>query len=455
MIMRSPEPPIILLGVDGLEWDLLLPMIKRGRLPNITRLMERGYYGELDTLHPTLSPVIWTSVATGKVQKKHGIRGFSRRLPGGKITLFNSSNRKVKAIWNILSDYGKKVYTIGWWMTYPAEEINGIMVAQTNTTEQLNTRTGKHVWKGTLLNGVKGQVYPPGRQNEVLTIAKKVESELPNLTNQIFGEFEYPLSLLDRRLWNNCLWSFRADTIYHRISLRLAQEGPPPDLMMIYFGGTDVVSHRFWRYMQPDIYRHKPTQEQIANLGTVIEDYYAYIDMTLGQLVKHYDSDVTIIIISDHGFYPFNLNGRFDPDNPSKFSSGSHSDAPPGILIAAGPHILKSHKNQPIQSLNREDLERAGSVLDITPTILTMMHIPIGKDMDGTAMRNMFGDDFFIESQPAAIATHDTAEYLASRFEKALSPPGEQERLEQLRSLGYIDDAKKKDSAKSKKGKKY
>jgi len=50
-----------------------------------------------------------------------------------------------------------------------------------------------------------------------------------------------------------------------------------------------VVSHRFWRYMQPDIYRHKPTQEQIANLGTVIEDYYAYIDMTLGQLVKHYD----------------------------------------------------------------------------------------------------------------------------------------------------------------------
>jgi predicted AlkP superfamily phosphohydrolase/phosphomutase len=110
----STEPPIILIGVDGLEWNMILPLLKKEQLPNISRLMEKGYFGELETLRPTLSPVIWTSVATGKIREKHGIRGFVRRLPDGKVTLFNNSNRKVKAIWNILSYYGKKVHTIGW-----------------------------------------------------------------------------------------------------------------------------------------------------------------------------------------------------------------------------------------------------------------------------------------------------------------------------------------------------
>lgn len=443
---RGPtEPPIILMGVDGLEWDVILTLLKKERLPNIARLMEKGYYGELDTLRPTLSPVIWTGVATGKVRKKHGINGFVRRLPNKKITLFNNSNRKVKAIWNILSDYGKKVHTIGWWMTYPVEEIKGIMVAQTNTTDQLNTRAGNHVWKGMLRTGVKGQVYPPERQDEMLTIANEVERELPSLTKQIFGEFRHPLPLLDERLWNNCLWSFRADTTYHRISLRLAQEGSSPDLMLLYFGGTDVVSHRFWRYMRPEIYRHKPTPEQIENLGTVIEDYYAYIDRMLGQLLKLYESDVRIIVISDHGFQPDNLDAQFDPDNPpANISSGSHSDAPPGVLIASGPHIRKSSVNQPPQSLKRKDLERVGSVLDITPTILAMMRIPVGKDMDGNVIKKMFRDDFFVDFQLDAIITHDTAEFLASRPKDVLFPPGEKERLEQLRSLGYIGDPKKK-----------
>ncbi len=442
--------PIILIGIDGLEWDVILPLLKKERLPNIARLMEKGYYGKLDTIRPTYSPVIWTSVATGKVRSKHGILGFDYSLPNGEIALYNNSNRKVKAIWNILSDYGKKVHTIGWMITFPVEEIKGIMIAQTNTTDQLDTSAGKHVWKGMLINGVKGQVYPPDRQNEMLAIANKVAEELPDLTKQIFGEFRYPLSLLDERLWDNCLWSFRADTAYYRISLKLAQESPLPDLLMLYFGGTDVVSHRFWRYMQPDIYRHKPTPEQIANLGTVIEDYYAYIDLMLGQLLKHYDSDVTIMVISDHGFQPARLKARFNPDNPPfNTFSAHHDDAPPGILIAAGQHIQKSSENLPLQNLKRKDLERVGSVLDITPTILAMMRIPVGKDMDGKVIKKMFNNDFLADFKQDVIVTHDTDEFLASRPKDVLSLPGEKERLEQLRSLGYIGDSKKKDQPRS------
>jgi arylsulfatase A-like enzyme len=202
--------------------------------------------------------------------------------------------------------------------------------------------------------------------------------------------------------------------------------------------------------MQPDIYKNKPAPEQIANLGTVIEDYYAYVDRMLGQLLKSYESDVTIIVISDHGFHPDNLEAEFNPDNPpSNISSGSHRNAPPGVFIASGPHIRKSVENRPAQSLTRKDLEKVGSVLDITPTILAMMGIPVGEDMDGAVMKKVFPGDFFVESQPKAITTHDTAEFLARRPKNILSPPGEKERLDQLRSLGYIGGSEKKDKPRS------
>jgi predicted AlkP superfamily phosphohydrolase/phosphomutase len=444
------EHPIILVGIDGLEWDVILPLLKRKQLPNIARLMENGYYSELDTIRPTDSPVIWTSVATGKDPKKHGILDFARHLPNGEIALYNNSNRKTKAIWNILSDYGKTVHTIGWMMTFPVEEIQGIMVAQTNTEDQLDTKAGKHVWKGTLINGVKGQVYPPNRQNEMLALANEAAEDLPELTKQIFGEFRYPLSPLHTRLWDNCLWSFRADTAYHRITLRLIQENPLPDLLLLYFGGTDVVSHRFWRYMQPDIYKHKPTPEQIANLGTVIEDYYAYVDWMMGQLFKYYKSDTTIIVISDHGFQPARLNARFNPNDLSSITfSAYHDDSPPGIFIAAVPHIRKYSENPQLKSLKREDLESAGSVLDIIPTILAMMQIPVGNDMDGKLMKKIFNNNFLADLKHDAIVTHDTDEFFTRRPKNILPHPGEKERLEQLRSLGYITDSKKKEQPQS------
>ena len=433
--------PTVVLGLDGLEWDIILPMLKKGQLPNFAKLMERGYYGKLKTLVPTHSPIVWTSIATGKVRLKHGIYHFIRLLPDGEMTLFNSTNRKTKAIWNILSDYGKSVNTIGWWMSYPVEAINGIMVAQTNTTAQLDTRAGKNVWKGGLLKGVANQVYPPERQNEMIAILEEVESNLTDLMAPVFGELRFPLSLLGRRLWGNCQWIFRADATYRRIALKLAQEDPQPDLTLLYFGGIDIVSHRFWRYMQPDIYRHKPSPEQIANFGTVIEDYYVYIDQFLGQLLEAYGSEVTIMIISDHGFHGVNLTARFDPaDPPSDVNSGNHQDAPDAFFLAAGPHIRKVAGCSLGQGLSRQDLKTVGSVLDITPTLLAMMRIPVGKDMDGRVLTKIFRDEFQIDRQSAAIYTHDTSEFLSRRGIKALPHPGEKERLEQLRSLGYIGD---------------
>lgn len=431
--------PIVVFGVDGLEWNVMLPMLRAGRLPNFAKLMERGYYGKLATFVPTFSPVIWTTIATGKRHSKHGIHNFARRLPDDKITLFNNLDRKTKAVWNILSDYDKSVVTIGWWMTHPVEPINGIMVAQTNTRAQLDTRFGKHIWKGTLRKGVPNQVYPPERQNEMISILEAVERGADDLAKEIFGEFQFPLSLLGERLWGNCQWAFRADATYLKIAHKLAQSQPMPDLTLIYLGGPDVVGHRFWRYMVPQLYRHRPTSEQIANFGTIVKDYYAYIDSALGDIITDVGPDATIFVISDHGMKAVNQNATFDPDlPPSDINSGDHQDAPPGVIFAAGPNIRKltSTEKTPT-SLMRSDLIEVCGVLDITPAILAMLRIPIGLDMDGEVPTKIFTDQFQITHQPAPVDTHDTAEFFSKRL-KSSAHPGKAERLEQLRSLGYI-----------------
>lgn len=440
---EAPGPastPIIVMGVDGLDWRVILPLLKDGRLPNLAGLMERGTYGYLDTFIPTYSPVVWTSIATGKVHQKHGIHHFARREPGGRITLYDSHDRTTKAIWNILSDYGRRITTIGWWMTYPVEEINGVMVAQTNTLDQLDTRAGKHIWKGSLLRGVAAQVFPVDRQNEMMQVLEQVDNDLPALTREIFGKLRFPLSLLGRRLWDNCQWAFRADATYLRIALKLLKERQP-DLTLVYFGGPDVVGHRFWRYMDPDIYRHRPTTEQIANFGNVIEDYYAYMDRALGQLLKVSRTDVTVFVISDHGMHPVHMERRFDPDAPpANINSGEHQDAPPGVLVAAGPRIRRMVSPGRPQDMTGSGLETVASVLDVTPTLLAMMGIPVGMDMDGVVRARLFNDDDPIVQRPPPLPTHDTAEFFAGRGLEAASHPGEKERLDQLRSLGYIKD---------------
>ena len=86
--------------------------------------------GRLATLDPPLSPTLWTTIATGKRPYKHGIHGFTEPDPSGEgIRPINITSRKVKAIWNILTQHGLKTNVVGWWPSHPAEPVNGIYIS--------------------------------------------------------------------------------------------------------------------------------------------------------------------------------------------------------------------------------------------------------------------------------------------------------------------------------------
>ena len=122
----KPTPRrVLLIGWDAADWKVIMPLVDAGKMPNLARLIEEGICGNMATLQPVLSPMLWTSIATGKRPYKHGIHGFSEPDPvSGGIRPVTNLSRKTKAVWNILNQSGLNTITIGWWPSNPVEELS-------------------------------------------------------------------------------------------------------------------------------------------------------------------------------------------------------------------------------------------------------------------------------------------------------------------------------------------
>jgi len=429
------RPPVLLIAVDGVEWNVVKPLLENGKLPVMEGLMKRGMYGYIESMRPTYSPLIWTSVATGKTPTKHGINHFVYEdFEDGvkQRRYFTSGHRKTKAFWNILSDYDQVVHSVGWWMTYPVEPINGIMVSQTNTADVL-VDPREALWKGALLKGVEDQVYPRDFQNHVMDILEDVDESLEDIADNIFGRPPHPLNQFSRLMWDKAAWAVRADVTYERVVKDILSKDKPFDMLAVYFGLTDIVGHRFWRYSYPGEFKFKPDINQIENFGETIDKAYIYADRVIGEIVAMAPKDATIIIMSDHGMHAINKRRPYTPaDSPLYQNSGGHPDAPPGFFIASGTGIQTSGTS------DMSSLTTVGTMVDVLPTLLVLRGIPLGEDMDGSPMRSILELDLLAETGIEYVPTHDTEKWLAGRHKRQRDAVNQTERLEQLRSLGYI-----------------
>jgi len=414
-VLRAQPGPILLVGLDGFEWDIVLRMLPEGRLPVVRGLMERGTFGLLKSQLPSISPVIWTTIATGKPPDKHGVHGFIHEAAvGEQPRLYTSQDRRTKAFWNIFSEHGRRVHVVGWWLTYPVEPINGVMVAQANTLQVAKQR--HMLWKGGLVDGLADQVHPPERQAAFLEMTTHVQGDLRALMNDVFGGGDGRGRPRTRALAQETKWALRADAVYERIALVLLTEKPTADLVAVYFGGTDVVGHRFW----PDPPAAPVTSVPAAEaFGGAIPRYYAHVDAALGRFLKACPDGTTVVVLSDHGMGPH-----------------GHLDGPDGFLVAAGPRIRNGAA--PVDGLTRAALPTLGSTLDVTPTLLRLAGLPLAKDMDGRVMEGLLPAATTPRSPSSAVATYDTEQWLADRRARPRAPDMDPDRLEQLRALGYI-----------------
>ncbi len=431
------RPATLVVAVDGLDWNLLLPAMRAGRTPHLLDLARRGSAARLTTFEPTDSPIIWTSVATGKVKEKHGITAFAERS-GGRLVPVTSNQRLARAFWGILGESGVPVGIVGWWVTWPAEPVEGWMVAPVSS---LAGRT----WKGSVYGDIPDQTWPPGLLEELRPLLNQVEAGAPALLARLLpAPAEAPDWVGELR--RDVGWSVTSDALFAAAGEHVARRHRPR-VLAVYQGALDVAGHRFWGYtVRPEgaPTPHGLPEATAATLAGYLPALLEQTDATIGRLRAAMPPDTDVIVLSDHGMHERRAEGPGEPWRSPllAYNTGAHGDAPDGVWIAAGPSFRAPKPPfQPPASAGA--LPRLGSpeqpgVLDLTPTLLHLHGLPVGEDMDGSVLGGLLVED--AASRPVRrVATWEKGPPPSVR-PQPISAATDAEVIERLRSLGYLGD---------------
>jgi predicted AlkP superfamily phosphohydrolase/phosphomutase/tetratricopeptide (TPR) repeat protein len=412
--MLKKRNKVLLIGWDAADWKVILPLIEQGKMPALAGLINRGVYGRLQTLDPPLSPMLWTSIATGMRADKHGIGGFVEPTPTGEgLRPVTSTSRKVKAIWNILNQEGFRSNVVAWWPSNPAEPINGVMVSNLYQVAKNSINDKWEMPAGTVhpmeLSGILKQfrVHP-----QEITVAM-AQPFIPNVAQD--------LELRKEKRTAGVLKTIANAASVHAASTYLQVEHEW-DFMAVYHDAIDHFCHLAMRYFPPC--RPEIDEKEFENYKDVVEAAYRFHDMMLERTLELTDENTTIVLLSDHGFHCDEQRPLRIPNEPSG-PAVEHS--PYGIFVMAGPGVRSGGSQI-----------SGASVLDITPTILHYLNLPVGKDMDGKVLLQCF-------EKPAPINFINSWENVdgdAGLHNELLreDPWAAQEALQQLVELGYIEE---------------
>jgi len=266
------EHRIVVIGLDGATWDIIKPMIEKGKLPNIANIMKNGVHGDLEsTIHP-ITPQAWSGFMTGKNAGKHSIYDFTAWKPNTyNLEFVNAGARKAKSIFKILSESGRKTGAIAIPFTFPPEDINGFMLSGIDAPAE-----------------DERSVSPP---------------ELHRELRQKLGNYYIHLaSPVGRKLDADKFYSDVAveDENRTQISLYLMKKYSPLDLFMTVYNNIDRAQHQFFTQ---DTFSYQG--KSVSGLS-LIEETYRQADEHIGRIRAELESNTTLMIMSDHGAGPIN-----------------------------------------------------------------------------------------------------------------------------------------------------
>ncbi|HEV8337356.1 MAG TPA: alkaline phosphatase family protein [Candidatus Polarisedimenticolia bacterium] len=405
---------VIVFGVDGADWRVIRPLMDAGRMPHFRKMVDGGASGVLLSMEPTLSPALWTTIATGLPPASHGIADFIVRLPGGGYRPVTSDMRSAPAFWNILGnrDGGRTAGVVAWLATWPAEPIHGYMVTS-YLPYVFNWSTGRPL-KGTVVEGIPRQTFPDSLMREIEPLKVKPEALDRALVGRFYDASALPrVSPEARECVEGFLWSLASDETYRRIGLHLYARHSV-DLFAVYFGGIDVVSHRFWKFTYPQDEPYATPPAEIEILKGVIPGYYEYIDEILGEFMSRMDQHSTLVVLSDHGFKPV-----FFPGKPT--TSGHHRLE--GILALYGRGIAPG-----------ATIEGA-TLVDVLPTVFALIGEPISRQLPGKILAGAFSE---LGAERRKAAYVDAYPPRPAPSPAAADQEVDSNVIERLKSLGYI-----------------
>jgi len=418
----TTEPPrVLIVGIDGLDWPRVTRLADEGRMPNVARMREEGASGPLASIYPFVSPTVWTSIATGKVQEKHGVDGFvvNTKQAGAEGNLTTSNMRKARAIWQILSAAERSVGVIGWLVTYPADVVNGYLVSSHVTIALSGKRSSRapnqtDEWLG------EG-IYPPEIWTEVADNVFN-EEDVSDSVIDYFVETSAERARQEEKIRSESLAKFYASDVTSLTLARHFFDTMPADFSAVYFRGCDMASHFFWRFMEPESWSRELSPGSVETFAPVVDRYYAVADSLLGEMLELADENTVVMLISDHGFAGHRGYAGFEGD----VAVGVEMHRKEGVIFVTGPGIETGRA-----------IEGAG-VLDIAPTVLALSGLPVARDMDGRPLTEVMSASFLEEYPVVYIDTYEVGGGDGDDTEPVESPVDD-EIKEMLRSLGYIN----------------
>ncbi len=428
---------VMMIPLDGGTWSVFDPMLRAGRLPNIQALIESGVHADLETDIPTYSPIIWTSVATGKFPTRHGIHGFIRtRLPLGlpeirletkrmaaltkvlklairfveligyrwpglalPVEIYGTNDVRARPFWDILGEFDLPSMVLEWYISHPTRPMHGIQVSERF-----------HLMKGVAAQ-VPNIVHPdslaPALEASVVSPEEIDDARLLSLVD-LRGLDEQGIVSFTRE---HASWfeTVRKNMARDISTVQLAEAVFPylPDwrFAAVYFRAMDGLHHYTWN--KKDLPAEELDTHPERRFHDAIERYYEFCDGIVEKVASHADERTVVMVLSDHGFE----------------STYDHERGPEGFFIMAGGPVEHSAQRGRI------------SIYDIAPTVLALLGVPVPDDMDGEVAGEMLPASFWEEHPLRNVPSYERSDRVI-----AVEPSSymDEEVLDRLRALGYI-----------------
>jgi predicted AlkP superfamily phosphohydrolase/phosphomutase len=425
---ETKAPRVYVIGLDGATWDIIDPLIDQGKLPVFKTLKEKGAWARLRTFDPTLSAVVWTSIATGKTMIKHGIVDWAFVNKHGLQVPYSSSAKRVPSIWEMIDEHGLRSVVLNWFVTYPPDEVSGVMVSDSFPAAVLKALAGKSD-----PDALADTVHPPAEFGKLYDIFSRINAEgalkYPRLVQEMeipdyLAEFKslYPQEV--KRIPILSVWpSFLA---YDKIQDTLVDhylEEDNYDLFLAYYRFPDVFCHFATLFLDKEYHDFidafvgapvEPSPEVLSEFNLKMAEVAWPIlrekEAVLSRIIERARMEKAyVLVVSDHGFV-------MSSKGYTHYGLPAGTPPPDGVFALLGPDV-------------KPGIQIEASVYDVAPTILYLKGLPAGADMDGKPL---------LEALRAGRPVR-TALYTRMRHRKAKEIPElDKEKLEELKSLGYI-----------------
>jgi len=438
---------VVLLGIDGLDFQRLHDGVKAGRLPHLGDILDKGAHAQVavKTCTPGLagpeagmnSPTLWTTIATGQYYFQHGVYDFSNAMESVRNPpLFESRHVRSPRLWDVCGSHDLPSVVVGYYVTHPAYPIEGIMVSDlfgevgssdvvfpTARRDELARLLGADDYAHYLktlgpLGAEAGVREAQDSRYTSETLRTAIRGILQQFTQLNEADIETLINapiqdrvrrIIEYRLIYPCV----RDDRLHRVFLHLI-ERESWRFATCYYRLIDFVSHGFWTT------GHDLPADFVTHYGQVVDKAYAWIDTCVGQVAKRLDPNDRLLILSDHGFTTNpSTHDLSTCDRVHELSLGQHAE--PAVLLARGG-------------------PRTGSIddvtlLDIAPTLWDYFGIPQAESLDGGVIPGLLASD-----SPKKLPAVASYAYSPPTLGAVLTEEEQAAVIKRLAALGYLEE---------------